>query len=167
MEVNYLTILYWFCHTSTWIHHGCTRVPHPEPPSHLPPCTIPLGHPSTRAPSILYPCFLNLPTVDKNCLSHHLPWHVLHCRLCYWRSVWGERELASQAQATHLPTWVTLWSYHPTLVLATGNFFCLFTPCLFSLGIKWMVMPFANEKKVEYLIYYTAMAQNGSNRKKR
>ena len=39
----YFTILYWFCHTSTWIRHGCTRVPHPEPPSHLPPCTIPLG----------------------------------------------------------------------------------------------------------------------------
>ena len=37
MEANYFTILYWFCHTSTWIHHGCTRVPHPEPPSHLPP----------------------------------------------------------------------------------------------------------------------------------
>ena len=32
--VNY-TILYWLCHTSTWIHHGCTHVPHPEPP--LPP----------------------------------------------------------------------------------------------------------------------------------
>ena len=32
MEVNYFIILYWFCHTSTWIHHGCTRVPHPEPP---------------------------------------------------------------------------------------------------------------------------------------
>ena len=31
--VNY-TILYWLCHTSTWIHHGCTHVPHPEPPSH-------------------------------------------------------------------------------------------------------------------------------------
>ena len=27
------TVLYWFCHTSTWIHHGCTRVPHHEPPS--------------------------------------------------------------------------------------------------------------------------------------
>ena len=37
MEVNYFTILYWFCHTSTWIRHGCTRVPHPEPPAHLPP----------------------------------------------------------------------------------------------------------------------------------
>ena len=28
----YFTILYWFCHTSTCICHGCTRVPHPEPP---------------------------------------------------------------------------------------------------------------------------------------
>ena len=51
----YFTILYWFCHTSTWIHHGCTRVPHPEPTSHLPPHTIPLGHPGAPAPSILYP----------------------------------------------------------------------------------------------------------------
>ena len=34
--------------------HGCTHAPHPEPPSHLPPCTIPLGHPSAPAPSILY-----------------------------------------------------------------------------------------------------------------
>ena len=32
----------------------CTRVPHPEPPSHIPPHTIPLGHPSAPAPSILY-----------------------------------------------------------------------------------------------------------------
>ena len=54
MEANYFTILYWFCHTSTLIHHGCTCVLHPEPPSHLPPHTIPLGHPSAPAPSILY-----------------------------------------------------------------------------------------------------------------
>ena len=51
----FFTILYWFCHTSTWIHHGCTRVPNPEPHSHLPPQTIPLGHPSAPAPNILYP----------------------------------------------------------------------------------------------------------------
>ena len=51
----YFTILYWFCHTSTCIPHGCTHVPHPEPPSHLPPHTIPLGHPSATAPSFLYP----------------------------------------------------------------------------------------------------------------
>ena len=59
MDANYFTILYWFCYTSTWIRHGCTCVPHPEPPSHLPSRTIPLGHPSAPAPSILYPA-LNL-----------------------------------------------------------------------------------------------------------
>ena len=51
----YFTILYWFCHTSTCIRHRCTRVPHSEPPSHLSPHTIPLGHPSAPAPSFLYP----------------------------------------------------------------------------------------------------------------
>ena len=35
-----------FCHTFTWISHGCTCVPHPEPPSHLSPHLIPQGHPS-------------------------------------------------------------------------------------------------------------------------
>ena len=53
--IFYFTILYWFCHISTWIHHWCTRVPNPEPPSHLPPCTIPLGYPTAPAPSIMYP----------------------------------------------------------------------------------------------------------------
>ena len=37
------------------IRHGGTRVPHPESSSHLPPHTIPLGHPRAPAPSILYP----------------------------------------------------------------------------------------------------------------
>ena len=50
MEANYFTILYWFCHTSTWIRQGCTRDPHLEPSP-----AIPLGHPSAPAPSILYP----------------------------------------------------------------------------------------------------------------
>ena len=48
------TILYWFCHISTWIRHRYTRVPHLEPFSLLPPCTIPLGHPSAPDPSIQY-----------------------------------------------------------------------------------------------------------------
>ena len=51
----YFTILYWFCHTLTCSCHGCTCVPHPEPPSNLPPHTIPLGHPGAPAPSILQP----------------------------------------------------------------------------------------------------------------
>ena len=40
-----------FCHTLTWISHGFTCVPHPDPPSLLPPHPIPLGHPSAPAPS--------------------------------------------------------------------------------------------------------------------
>ena len=51
----YFTILYWFCHTLTWISHRCTCVPKHEPPSHLPPHNISLGHPCAPAPSMLYP----------------------------------------------------------------------------------------------------------------
>ena len=32
IDLFYFTILYWFCHTLTWIPHGYTCVPHPEPP---------------------------------------------------------------------------------------------------------------------------------------
>ena len=42
-----------FCHTLTWISHGCTCVPHPEPPSHLLPHPIPQDHPSAPALSTL------------------------------------------------------------------------------------------------------------------
>ena len=35
-----------FCHTLTWTSHGFTCIPHPDPPSHLPPHPIPLGLPS-------------------------------------------------------------------------------------------------------------------------
>ena len=72
----YFTILYWFCHTLAWIHHGCTRVLHPEPPSHHPPSTITLGHPSAPAPSILYP-------------SLNLDWHFVPYMILYmfqWHS---------------------------------------------------------------------------------
>ena len=38
-----------FCHTLTWVSHGFTCVPHPDPPSHLPLHPIPLGLPSAPA----------------------------------------------------------------------------------------------------------------------
>ena len=40
------------CHTLTWISHGFTCVPLPDPPSHLPLHPIPLGLPSVPALSI-------------------------------------------------------------------------------------------------------------------
>ena len=70
MEANYFTILYWFCHTSTCIHHRYTRVPHPELLSLLPPRTIPLGHLSAPAPSILYP-------------ASNLDWRFVSCMILY------------------------------------------------------------------------------------
>ena len=39
-----------FCHTLTWISHGFTCIPHPDPPSHLPLHPIPLGLPSAPGP---------------------------------------------------------------------------------------------------------------------
>ena len=74
MEANYFTILYWFCHTSTCICHGRTCVPNPEPPSHLPPHTIPLGHPSAPSPSILY----HASNLDWRFISH-MKLYMFHC----------------------------------------------------------------------------------------
>ena len=39
-----------FCHTSTWIHHGCTCIPHPDPSSHLPSLYHPSGSSQCTSP---------------------------------------------------------------------------------------------------------------------
>ena len=51
-----------FCRALTWISHGFTCVPHPDPPSHLPPHPIPLGHPSAPAPStcLMHPAWAGI-----------------------------------------------------------------------------------------------------------
>ena len=45
-----------FCHILTWISHGFTCIPHPNPPAHLPLHPIPLGLPSAPGPST---CFMH------------------------------------------------------------------------------------------------------------
>ena len=72
LEANYFTILKWFCHILTWIHHRCTCVPHPEHPSSILPHPIPLGHPSAPAPSTL-PHASNL---DWRFISYMINIHV-------------------------------------------------------------------------------------------
>ena len=74
MEANYFKYCSGFCHTLTWISHGCTCVPHPEPRSHLPPQPIPQGHPSTPALSTLSHA-LNL---DWQSISHMII-YVFQC----------------------------------------------------------------------------------------
>ena len=74
MEANYFTILYWFCRIFTWTHHGCTCVPHPEPPSQLPPHPISLGHPSATAPSAL----THASNLQWQSISHMII-YMFHC----------------------------------------------------------------------------------------
>ena len=65
-----------FCHTLTWISHGFTCVPHPEPPSHLSPHPIPLGEPTAPALSTLYH-------------ASNLDWRFVSCMIIYmfqWHS---------------------------------------------------------------------------------
>ena len=40
-----------FCHTLTWISHGFTCIPHPDPLSHFPLYPIPLSLPNAPGPS--------------------------------------------------------------------------------------------------------------------
>ena len=63
-----------FCHTFTWISHGCTCVPHPDPPSHLPPRPIPQDHPSAPALSTLS----HASNLDWRSVSHMII-YMLQC----------------------------------------------------------------------------------------
>ena len=78
-----IILQYWFCHKLTWIHHGCTCVPHPEPLSHLSPHTIPLGHPSAPTPSTLYHASKSL----LNCIVSTKSFLSLISQ-CYWFPQW-------------------------------------------------------------------------------
>ena len=73
-SINYFTVLYWFCHTLTWISHGCTCVPQPEPPSHFPPHPIPQGHPGAPTLSTLS----HASNLDWRSISHVII-YMFHC----------------------------------------------------------------------------------------
>ena len=59
-----------FCHTLTWIGHGCTCAPHLEPPSHLPPHPILQGHPSA-------------PTLTTLSHASNLNWRCISLMIIY------------------------------------------------------------------------------------
>ena len=88
-----------FCHTLTWISHGFTCVPHPDPPSHLPPHPILWVFPvhQARAPvSCIQPGLVICFTLDSILVSmlfshllmrNHLglPCQTTHYCVCAWR----------------------------------------------------------------------------------
>ena len=115
----YFAILYWFCHTSAWIHHGCTCVPNPELPSHLPPHTISLGHPSAPAPSILYP-------------GLNLDWRFVSYMILYMFQCHGPK------LSSFLNWWLFIAVYSDSLLF----FLCVSTVCfcfVVSLRLKWII----------------------------
>ena len=62
-----ITLQYWFCHTSTWIRHRYTHVPHPESPL---PCPSPY-HPSGSSQC-------TSPKHPVSCIEPGLAIHFLH-----------------------------------------------------------------------------------------
>ena len=66
-------MLYWFCHTSTCIHQGCTLVPHPEPSSQFPPHTIPMVIPVHQPQtSFFFNFFFFFPKLPVSCIKPRL-----------------------------------------------------------------------------------------------
>ena len=64
-----------FCHALTWISHGCTCIPRPDPASHLSSHPIPLGFPSAPALSALF----HASNLDWCSISHM----VIYMFQCY------------------------------------------------------------------------------------
>ena len=68
-----------FCHTLTWISHGFTCIPHPDPPSHLPLDPIPLALPSAQVwalVSCIQPGLVICFTLDNIHVSMLLSWNI-------------------------------------------------------------------------------------------
>ena len=122
------------CHTLTWISHGCTWVPHPDPPSHLPPHPIPQGHPSAPALSTLshasnldwwsvshviiymFRCSLKSSHDNKNDYFDPFLWYVKSCCQCV---------LGSSPFQAHLEGGPVPWALTHGFSLPTANNFDL------------------------------------------
>ena len=63
--------MYWFCHTSACIHHGCTRVPNPEPPLLPPSQYLPSGSSQCSSPKLPVSCI-------KPGLAIHFLYDIIH-----------------------------------------------------------------------------------------
>ena len=64
-----------FCHTLTWISHGFTCVPHPDPPSHLPLHPIPVHQPWAPI-SCIQPGLVICFTLDNIHVSMLFSWNI-------------------------------------------------------------------------------------------
>ena len=87
------TILYWFCHISTWIRHRYTRVPHPGPSSLPVPSlwVVPVHQPQAGDSFHIwyYTCFNTiLPNHPTLSLSHRVQKTVLYISVSFAETTW-------------------------------------------------------------------------------
>ena len=104
----YFTVLYWFCHTSTWIRHGCTRVPNPEP--HPPPPSLyhPSGSSQCTSPKHPVSCI-------KPGLAIHFLYDIIHVSMPFSQII--PRSLSHRVQKTVLYICVSFAVSHTGLLL--------------------------------------------------
>ena len=118
--------MYWFCHTTTGIRHGCTHVPHPEPPSHLLPHTIPQGHPSAPALSILY----HASNLDWRFISHM----IIYMFQCHSPQSSHPRPLPQSPKDCSIHLYLFYCLAYRVIVTIFLNFICMsyYTVLVFS-----------------------------------
>ena len=119
----FFTLLYWFCHTSTQICHGYTRVPHPEPLSHLPPS---LYHPSGSSQR-------TSPEHPVSCigpgLAIHFTYDVIHVSMPFSQIISPSPSPRVQKTVLCLKKTLKVWSL--CLLLAECS-----SPSSFAHGVK-------------------------------
>ena len=109
-----------FCHTLTWISHGFTCVPHPDPPSHLPLHPIPLGLPSAPGPStcLMHPTWagdLFLNSILYMMFLCFLSVLILTCSIKIFVAAWGIFSRGIWALIWGLVPWPEMESLPPAL----------------------------------------------------
>ena len=103
-----ITILYWFCHISTLIHHGRTRVPHPEPPLQLPSPYHPSGSSQCTSPKLPVSCI-------KPGLAIHFLYDIIHVSMPFSQII--PHHLSHRVQKTVLYICVSFAVSHTGLLL--------------------------------------------------
>ena len=104
-----------FCHTLTWISHGVTCIPHPDPSSHLPLHPIPLGLPSAPGPStcLMHPAWAGGSTVSGSALGTAGIVMNRHKFLQFWwgKSLGSDKWSAHAKQGTRIRSVRIWWRY--------------------------------------------------------
>ena len=135
-----------FCHTLTWISHGCTCVPHPE----LFPHPIPQGHPSAPALSALS----HASNLDWRSILHMVI-YMFQC--CSLKS--SHPRLLPQSPKVcsfHLCLFCC-HSYHLSKFHIYALIYCIGNSSIFTLCLLWFLNPLLCLRDKDSLIFFLCL----------